>query len=90
MRLNISNRIELAECGFSYNPNYDDMPQGYFIWLNNSRILSIKHNGEAIQYTVKQVGRRDCFNVVCTEAKFLKTKIVKDLIRKGILVDDEK
>lgn len=65
-----------------------DMPYcNWYLWLNNSRLLTI-YNGQARQYKVKQVGRRDCFNMECTEINFIKTKIVKDLIAKGILIED--
>lgn len=66
----------------------NDMPYcNWYMWLNNSRLLTI-YNGQAEQYKVKQVGRRDCFSMECTKANFIKTKVVKDLINKGILIED--
>ena len=66
----------------------NDIPTcNWYMWLNNSRLLTI-HKDKANQYKVKQVGRRDCFNVECTKTNFIKTKIVKDLIDKGILIEE--
>ena len=77
----------LISNGFYKHYSYDVPRCDWYIWLNNSRLLTI-YKGEATQYKVKQVGRRDSFNMECTEAKFIKTKIVKDLINKGILIEE--
>jgi hypothetical protein len=57
------------------------------MWLNNSRLLTL-YKGEARQYKVKQVGSREYFSFECTESNFIKTKVVKELIAKGILIDE--
>ena len=87
--MRISNLITddvLISNGFNKHWSYDMPNCDWYIWLNNSRLLTI-NKGKAIQYKVKQFGRRDCFNMECTETKFIKTKIVKDLIHKGILIE---
>lgn len=89
MKLNdlIKDDVLIAN-GFNKHWNAYDIPYcNWYIWLNNSRLLTI-YNGQAKQYKVKQVGRRDCFNMECTETNFIKTKIVKDLIAKGVLIED--
>lgn len=76
----------LIDNGFHRHYSYDVPYCDWYIWLNNSRLLTL-YKGEAKQYKVKQVGSRDYFSFECTETNFIKTKIVKDLIDKGILND---
>lgn len=78
----------LIDNGFNRHCSYDMPYCDWYIWLNNSRLL-VLYNGEAKQYKVKQVGSREYFSLECTESNFIKTKIVKDLIAKGILIDKE-
>lgn len=78
----------LINNGFHQHCSYDVPYCDWYIWLNNSRLLTL-YKGEARQYKVKRVGSRDYFSFECTESKFIKTKIVKDLIAKGILIDEE-
>ena len=78
----------LINNGFNRHYAHDIPCCNWYIWLNNSRLL-VLYKGEAKQYKVKQVGSREYFSLECTESKFIKTKIVKDLITKGILIDEE-
>lgn len=77
----------LMDNGFYRHYSYDAPYCDWYIWLNNSRLLTL-YKGEAKQYKVKQVGSRDYFSLEYTETNFIKTKIVKDLIDKNILIDD--
>ncbi len=76
----------LISSGFHRHCSYDIPRCNWYIWLNNSRLLTL-YKGEAIQYKVKQIGSREHFSLECTESNFIKTKVVKDLIAKGILID---
>lgn len=78
----------LINNGFNRHYAHDIPYCDWYIWLNNSRLLTL-YKGEAKQYKVKQVGSRECFTFECTESNFIKTKVVKDLIAKGILIDKE-
>ena len=73
--------------GFHKYQSYDMPYCEWYMFLNNSRLLTL-YKGEAKQYKVKDIGNKDYFIMECTEANFIKTKVVKDLIAKGILVED--
>lgn len=77
----------LIDNGFHRHYSYDTPYCDWYIWLNNSRLLTL-YKGKAKQYKVKRVGKRDYFSLECIEANFIKTKIVKDLIDKNILIDE--
>ena len=76
----------LINNGFHRHCSYDMPRCDWYIWLNNSRLFTL-YKGEAKQYKVKQVGSKEYFSFECTESNFIKTKIVKDLIDKEILID---
>ena len=76
----------LISNGFNRHYAHDIPCCSWYMWLNNSRLLTL-HKGEAKQYKVKQVGSREYFSLECTETNFIKTKIVKELIAKGILIE---
>lgn len=77
----------LINNGFNRHYSHDIPHCDWYIWLNNSRLLTL-YKGEARQYKVKQVGSRDYFSLECTETNFIKTKVIKDLIAKEILIDE--
>lgn len=77
----------LINNGFHRHCSYDMPYCNWYMWLNNSRLLTL-YKGEARQYKVKQVGSKDYFSFECTESNFIKTKIVKDLIVKKILIEE--
>lgn len=77
----------LISNGFHRHCSHDIPCCDWYMWLNNSRLLTL-YKGEARQYKVKQVGSRGYFSFECTEANFIKTKAVKDLINKGILIEE--
>ena len=78
----------LIKNGFNRHYVHDIPCCDWYIWLNNSRILTL-YKGEARQYKVKQVGSKEYFSLECTESNFIKTKIVKDLIAKKILIEEQ-
>lgn len=77
----------LIDNGFNRHCSYDMPHCDWYMWLNNSRLLTL-YKGEAKQYKVKQVGSREYFSLECTESNFIKTKVIKDLIDKEILIDE--